>query len=153
VGRDDTYVVTVMSIVLTCHVGYNISDEIYLHFFCCFNGNGTNGFICICHIYLVSRDSFTSLFDSQYRVLLATGCTYKTRQDAWRAGKPRIATVRLAVQPGDHVNVAHGGATDAFRRLSHLLYCVGIRLHPNPNITPSAAMLRRILFRSSNEIP
>lgn len=42
------------------------------------------------------------------------------------------------------------------RRLSHLrslLYRVGIRLHPNPNITPSAATLRRILFRSSNEIP
>lgn len=143
-----------MDIALSRHVGYNISDEVYLHLFCCFNGNSTNGFICICHIYLASQDSFASLFDSQCPGLTCGWLyTYKTRQYVWRGGKPRTATVRLAVQPGDYVNVAHGGATDAFRRLSHLLYCVGIRLHPNPNITPSAAMLRRILFRSSNEIP
>lgn len=38
------------------------------------------------------------------------------------AWKPHTATVRLAVQPGDYVNVAHGGATDASRRLSHLRF-------------------------------
>lgn len=37
---------------------------------------------------------------------------------AWRE-----ADVRLAMQPGDYVNVAHGSATDASRRpLRHLLH-------------------------------
>jgi len=38
---------------------------------------------------------------------------YKTRRYARRGGKSRSATVHFAAQPGDYVNVAHGGATDA----------------------------------------
>lgn len=126
-----------------CHVGYNVSDGVKFicHlFFCRFSGNGTNGFICICHIYLARRvrGSLVSSFVSQCRgVYSRLVVPIKRDRHAWRSGKPRTATVRLAVQPSDYVNVAHGGATDASRRLSHLrslLQRVGIRLHPNPPI-------------------
>lgn len=50
------YVGTVMGIALTRHVGYNLFDgEVYLRLFCRFDGNGANGFICICHICLARR--------------------------------------------------------------------------------------------------
>lgn len=78
-----------------------------------------------------------------------------------RVGKRYAATVRLTVEPGDYVNVAHGGATDATpAALSTFSRFV---VPPSPSspwyaytlipITSPAATLRGILFRSLNEIP
>lgn len=67
-----------------------------------------------------------------------------------------VPSRELVSSLGDYVNVAHGGATDATRALSHLqpsLFrrTVALRLHPNPSNVFSRDVLRGILFRSSRE--
>lgn len=62
--------------------------EVYPRPFCRFNGNGTNGFICICHIYLARRARTALRFlDSIHngRALLAACCWYPIKRDGIHA--------------------------------------------------------------------
>lgn len=76
-------------------------------------------------------------------------------KEGWLAGNGMQPLFVSGVEPGDYVNVAHGGATDATRSPSSppSLSSSSSHAYTLIPITSPAATLRGILFRSSEEIP
>lgn len=145
-GRDDAYI----AIVYECLLSDTISLMMRSLSFCRFSGNSSNGFICICHIRSTQRESrdlaptlLVRFAMSDVRSLLAV---FVKRSVAGSRCSPRGAAWRLCKCCSWKRNRCLSPTPLASPLQSGYAYT----LIP---IASSAAMLRRILFRSSSGIP